>query len=512
MKFSLPTRWILYTTLFSAPYLVLMTAGTFWLHDRGWLVTWLIINAVLMFALWEMNRRWRTRKVTAGDAATLVQPDPRWSPAGEAAWQDVSQIAAVHARPDLPLTDVAYLWGVVHEVLEVVARRFHPHAKHPVLEIPLPYVLRILELVAADLRIAFSAHVPGAHILTLRDFQRMKQIADWSTHLYDIYRLIRLGTNPVGALLGEAREAVGGRMTQESTAELKQWAASYVIQKTGYYAIQLYSGQVILSDVEFEKFHSQRARREQELSEQREAEFQAEPLRVLVLGQVKAGKSSLINGLFGATRAAVDVIPTTVGVEPYVLERDGFQRAIILDTAGFSVERGEEDPFDTLREQLIDCDLILVVCSATSASRGADQRLLERVRNFFRDEPTRVPPPLLAVLTHIDQLRPWQEWDPPYDLVAATTPKARNIAAAVEAVSKDLQLPTDKVIPVCLAEDRRYNLEDALIPAILQAMTGAQRTKYQRCLRQSYDEAYWRELWHQAANSGRLLRKAFLGV
>ena len=51
-----------------------------------------------------------------------------------------------------------------------------------------------------------------------------------------------------------------------------------------------------------------------------------EPLRILVLGQVKAGKSGLINALFGETRAAVDVVPRTRHIEPFVLEREGMQR------------------------------------------------------------------------------------------------------------------------------------------------------------------------------------------
>src|SRR5207248_7471706 len=56
----------------------------------------------------------------------------------------------------------------------------------------------------------------------------------------------------------------------------------------------------------------------------------SEPLRMLILGQVKAGKSSLVNALFGAIRAATDVVPTTAQLTPYVLERADMGVTVIL--------------------------------------------------------------------------------------------------------------------------------------------------------------------------------------
>ena len=504
MRVSTTTCWLLLGSLIFAPYLAMLLAGTLWLHNRGWLLPWLIVNAVVMFAGWFLARRWNaTSRNRAGSAA--VQADPRWTNAGEAAWREVSEIGSRVAQTDVPFDDLSWLSTTVREVLETVARHFHPNSRDPILEIPVPYVLRIVELVATDLRVAFSAHVPGAHILTLRDFQRMKQLADLSQQLYFFYRLARLGVNPIAAVLGEAREAVGDRIARESTTEIKRWAVEYAIQKMGYYAIQLYSGQVILSDVDFETFQGSQTKRDQELAEKRDATLGAEPLRVIVLGQTKAGKSSLINALFGTTRAAVDVVPRTQHVEPHVLEREGLQRAIILDTAGFAASDSRQSPFETHRREVLNSDLVLIVCSATSAVRGPDRDLLNALRAFFQGEPNRIPPPILVVLTHIDQLRPWQEWSPPYDLTQTDNVKSRNIAAAVAAVAEDLQVPAAQVIPVCLAEGRVYNIDDGLVPAILHTLSSAQRTKYQRCLRQFYDDEYWRRLWQQAANSGRWL-------
>jgi predicted GTPase len=326
---------------------------------------------------------------------------------------------------------------------------------------------------------------------------------------YFLYRLASFGLDPGGAVLREARDMFGGKVLDASTAELKRWAVGYCVRKAGHYAIQLYSGQLVLSDVDFDAFQSPNSQRDVDVAERRDEALADEPLRVLVLGQVKAGKSSLINALFGETRAAVDVVPRTQRVEPFVLERDGLRRAIILDTAGYADAKDHESPFTAARREVLRCDVVLVVCSAMSAARDADRRLLDELRRFFQAEPDRLPPPLIGVVTHIDQLRPWNEWQPPYNLLQPQNAKARNIAAATQSVADDLAIPIEHVVPVCLQPGRIYNVDDTLVPAILEQLTDAERVKYLRCLREFHDAEYWRRLLQQAVNSGRLLWSAF---
>ena len=115
-------------------------------------------------------------------------------------------------------------------------------------------------------------------------------------------------------------------------------------------------------------------------------------------------------------------------------------------------------------------------------------------------------PVLIAALTHIDRLRPLQEWSPPYQLDPPQGPKAQQIAEAVEAVAADLAFPPVEVVPVCLLPERMYNVAEALVPAMLDRLPAAQRVKYVRCLRQQRDEQYWRRLWQQTIGAGRVLR------
>ena len=100
---------------------------------------------------------------------------------------------------------------------------------------------------------------------------------------------------------------------------------------------------------------------------QRSEVLDKEPLRILVVGQKKAGKSSLVNAFFGQDCAAADVVPRTDQVEPYVLVREGLPQAIVLDTAGYDIA----DPRQMLAplvEHLHGCDIVVCVCSAVSAA------------------------------------------------------------------------------------------------------------------------------------------------
>ncbi len=486
------------------PYLILFTTGSIWLFQYRLIWQWLAISGVATLAGWGLAR-W-LRKMDLLGRAIPALPAETWPDSGRRAWEEVDKIARRVQDEDLPLDQPQRLWAVVREVLDAVARQYHPKSKRAALEIPVPNVLRIIELVVGDLRNEFAEKVPGAHILTLHDLSRLPRLAAWARQLYFVYKLAIFGFSPLAGLLREMRDAASDRLVDDSGGEVKRWAVGFCVRKTGYYAIQLYSGHLALDDLQREHYQTPQSRGDAQAAEAQQDRLAEEPLRILVLGQVKAGKSSLVNALFGEVRAAVDVVPRTRQVEPYVLEREGRPRAIVLDTAGYDGGQDPQAVFGPLREAILHADLLLLACSAGSAARSADRQLLDAIRGFYQGEPDRIMPPLVVALTHVDQLRPRTEWNPPYNLLEPDGEKARQIADAVLAVAEDLALAADQlVIPVCLRPDALYNVEEGLAPAILESVPEAQRVKYLRCLRQYHKDQYWRRLWRQGIQGGRVL-------
>ena len=112
----------------------------------------------------------------------------------------------------------------------------------------------------------------------------------------------------------------------------------------------------------------------------------------------------------------------------------------------------------------------------------------------------------LVAVSHIDLLRPRQEWRPPYDLNNPASDKARTIRAAVEAATIDLGVELDAAIPVCLAQGCVYNVTDSLWEAILAQQSEANRTRLLRLRRAQQQAEHWALLQRQLASSGRFLR------
>jgi len=356
---TLKTQWLFLAVFAALPYLVLCAVGAWWLYETGWGLWWVAAATTVSLTGWPLMR-W-LRKRTPMPMPSNAGPAPDWSPTVRAAWSDVDTIARRVRTEDLPIDRAAPLLDLAREVVETVARRLHPRSKNSVFEIPVPHLLQIVELVARDLRDACSATIPGSHILTINDLMKLKKLVTLAPTLFRLYRVLRLVVDPATALARELDTLAQERMLNATADEGKRWAQEFATRRIGFYAIELYSGHLTLRGDEFGTYSTRSSQRAIAGEQRRTAALDSEPLRILVIGQVKSGKSSLVNALFDETRAAVDVVPRTKAVEPYLLERDGLRRAIILDTAGYEDATRTVAALDQAREEILRCDLVVLV-------------------------------------------------------------------------------------------------------------------------------------------------------
>jgi hypothetical protein len=112
---------------------------------------------------------------------------------------------------------------------------------------------------------------------------------------------------------------------------------------------------------------------------------------------------------------------------------------------------------------------------------------------------------MLLVLTHIDTLRPFAEWNPPYDISEASDGKPRAIRQAMDAAGGDLGFAVDDIVPVRAGgEGETYNI-DAVWAKIIELMPEAQQVRLFRVLSDIRSPSAWRTLWSQAAGAGRVI-------
>jgi len=314
---------------------------------------------------------------------------------------------------------------------------------------------------------------------------------------FGLWRVIRAALNPLQAAGQETSGLFMDNTTRVLSYRLRAYATRLLVLEIGRASIDLYSGRLALSDEDL------RAAREHDMAATSDAIV---PVRIVLIGQVNAGKSSLLNALAQEIRCAVGPLPATSSATEHQLDLDGHPCVMLVDTPGFDESAVT---VSELLSQAERADLIMWVASATQPARGPDRKRLDEIRAWANAQLARRPPPVLLALTHVDELRPAVEWTPPYDIIAPTGPKARTIRAAVDAAARALDLPVGAIVPVAMPPGREiYNI-DALWAKIGAELDEAKLVQLDR-LRVGQQGLSLRELADALGHAGRTIIKGIV--
>jgi uncharacterized protein len=491
------------TLLFMAvalPWLSLFALGLVWLWEGGHVWVWAIAAAALGLLAWPLsisvNRRANGEaRLALGD---LAEPARGWNAAERAAWAEVLQIA--DATAPFSFMESEPLINSAGDIVEVVARHFHPDARNAWARFSLPEFLLLTERLSRDVRREALRHIPAiramrlSHLLWVhRQNERYGAAAQTGWRLgYGLWRIIRAALNPIQAAGQETSGILFEKTTRVLSYRLRAYATRLLVLEIGRASIDLYSGRLALSDEDL------RVAQERDLVAATEAVM---PIRILLIGQVNAGKSSLVNALAREIRSAVGPLPVTASAREHLLEQDGRPAVILVDMPGF--DESAETSIDPAAQG---ADLIMWVVSATQPARGPDRKRLDDFRAWANAQLGRRPAPLILALTHVDELRPALEWAPPYDINAPDQPKARAIRNAVTAAARALDLPADTTVPVAMPPGQEpYNI-DALWATIAAQLDEAKLVQLDR-LRVGHQRLGLRELAVSFRRAGRTIIK-----
>lgn len=481
------------------PPLLLMPLGVVWLWEQGQGLSFFALCLLAAMPAGYFVLRWR-REREAPVPTELVTADTDWPLREREAFDQVKALA--ESVEPLSLIDADEAFALARRTVEHVAHSYRPDDRNPLAAFTLPEGLLLLHRVSARLRRTVLETVPLSDRLTLSQLRRAHEtvgrvspLVDVAQDIYDLYRAVRPAINPAGAVLGEARRLIFDAAWDAGKLRLQRKLTQLLVLEVGKAAIELYSGRLRRDALELDALADKTARAEAT------AAVSTLPLRILIAGQTNAGKSSLLNALAKDIVAPVSPLPGPPGFRVFEAKDADGPGFVFVDAPGLDMS---QPAIEALSEDARRADIVLWTVAVTQAARDADARGLEAVRAWFRARPELNRPPILCVATHIDQLRPFAEWDPPYDIVAADRPKARAIREAVTSTAEELGLSAASIVPVSLAPGREpYNL-DALHARIAASLPEARHAQIARAYATPV-ALEWRREFDRVVKAGRAL-------
>jgi len=212
MPVSVTRFGIVLAVLFLLPWLALIGLGGYWLWQQSWLyqgIGILSANIALVYGLLHWRRR--SAKPLFVEPIIEIEPNPNWPDKAQLAWQELKPLTKRWQTESDLLTDSSKALKLTNEVLTLVASHFHADSKYPVLEFPLPYLLKMIVLVCEDIQRDVLDKIPGSHAVRVGDLLRAKQAVDTLNKLKPVFAMGNWLFNGSEAGLTKARRLLIGR-------------------------------------------------------------------------------------------------------------------------------------------------------------------------------------------------------------------------------------------------------------------------------------------------------------
>lgn len=432
---ALPTRFVVLLLLWSLPLLLYLVLGLIALYQEGWLpfIAWTLLPMWLLS--WLISRYWAPPKLKSSELAQPLTAPEFWTPHDASAIKLVEEFRSQVADVDREsIADPNRYFQDAKALAQLLARHYHQesgsNAYHALTVVE---ILSVIHLSVEDLEQWLLENIPGSDLATVGQLEQLPSVLKAVDVGQTVLFLASTLMNPA-RLLSYPLWRKSGRVTIELQNELIRAFYQVYLRQVSYYLIEMYSGRLKGGSRRYRQQFGQMAAAVHASGGDASLLSALEDVNttIAVMGQVKAGKSSLINALMKDKVAAVSVLPQTRQVQRYEYRLSDSQNVLtLLDTPGYSEADVTQRQRSEIKEAARLADIILLVMAANSPAREADLQVVRELMNHYRERPHLRPPPIIAVLTHIDLLRPVREWSPPYNWRRPTSEKERSIAKAV---------------------------------------------------------------------------------
>ena len=280
---------------------------------------------------------------------------------------------------------------------------------------------------------------------------------------------LRIGINPLTGLAREFSSQMASKYMGDLGQHMQKNIRVVLFEQVTQVGIDLYSGRLKFSEEEMLAYRKVQGKPE---------EVELKPLSVMFVGQLNAGKSSLINALKQQCVAETDPLPTTSGFHYHPMRLANELEIYLIDAPGLD---GKESTSNALLQKAVEVDLLLWVCQANQPAKALDRQFFEQWSDYFEQHLARKKPPILLVTTHNDRLPPTDSWHPPYDLADPGSRKVESMMAALSYTHESIGLSEESPgVPVSLPTgEEPYNL-DVLLDLLISASDEARAAQLNR--------------------------------
>jgi predicted GTPase len=374
-------------------------------------------------------------------------------------------------------------WQRCQDLVVAIAHIYNPEVKYPLLNIYIPQVYGLIRGTVDDMDQWMQKLSPVLNQATVgqayQAYRVYRKLEPSARKFWQAWNWAQWVLNPVAAVAKRASQGTNNRASQELLINLSQLLREAALRNLCKQAIALYSDTKIeLSTPTLPQNKTQTLR--DILTQAEPPEIVAQkPVNILLAGRTGAGKSSLINTLFQAELAEVDVLPSTDKIQNYHWETESGEILNLLDTPGY-----EQVKRDDLRDIVLDyasnADLLLLITPALDPALQMDVDFLQDIKAEVTDLP------IITIVTQVDRLRPIREWQPPYNWETGEKPKEISIREATEYRQQLLENFSNLVLPIVTSDVKNnrtaWGIEE-LSWGLVEAISPAKQLRLTRFLR-----------------------------
>jgi uncharacterized protein len=494
MRFK-PWQWSVLVLPIASIVIFLLVAAGVKIHEWGLTWIWGVFTLVILGWRWLLVK-WTQPSIVQVESVLGTVSQELQDSIADAIPQNSNTTDLVNASLQQILTesqldrpmweDWVTFWQRCQSLIVAIAKIYHPEVKYPLLNIYVTQAYGLIRGTTDDMDAWMQKLAPALDRVTIAQtyeaYETYQKLAPSAQKLLKVWNWAQWLINPAAAVAKRATKESASLADRQLLVNLAQLIREAALSNLCRQAVTLYGGKIqSLSPTATPVLAPEKTQTLREILSTAEPATTVEhkPLNILLAGRTGAGKSSLVNTLFKAELAAVDVLPSTDRLQDYHWQLSDGESLNLWDSPGYE-QANRSDLRQLTLEQATTADLVLLVTPALDPALQMDLDFLQAIKATVPDLP------IVTIVTQVDRLRPLREWTPPYDWQSGERPKEVSIREATAYRNELLGEFCDLVLPVVtedLTADRVAWGVDTLSLALLDAIEPTKKLRLARFIR-----------------------------